>query len=75
MPIASSMLAPHLDGVNPETSSLGPKVESVENYNGLCNNLLRQPEQYTGSLGELGAGEAERALEVGGYAVELGAGG
>ena len=69
------MLAPNLDGVNPETSSLGPKVESVENDNGLCNNLLRQPEQYAGSLGELGSGEAEGVLEVGGYAVELGTGG
>ena len=74
MPIASSTLVPHLYGVNPKTSSLGPKVESVEDDNGLCNNLLRQPEQYAGSLGELGAGESERALEVGGYAVELGAG-
>ena len=74
MPKASLMLVPHLYGINPEASSLGPKVESVENDNGLCNNLLRQPEQYAGSLGELGTGEAERALEVGGYAVELGAG-
>ena len=75
MPIASLMLVPHLYGVDPETSPLGPKVESVEDDNGLCDNLLRQPEQYAGSLGELGSGEAERALEVGGYTVELGAGG
>ena len=69
------MLVPHLYGVDPETSPFGPKVESVEDDNCLCDNLLRQPEQYAGSLGELGSGEAERALEVGGYAVELGAGG
>ena len=75
MPIASLVLVPHLYGVDPETSALGPKVESVEDDNGLCDDLLRQPEEYAGGLGELGAGEAERALEVGGYAVELGAGG
>ena len=75
MPMASLMLVSHLYGVDPETSSLGPQVESVEDDNGLCDNFLRQPEQDAGSLGQLGAGEAKRALEVGGYAVELGAGG
>lgn len=65
---------PHLQRVNPEATSLRPNVESLEDDNGLRNDLLRQPEQDTGSLGELGAREAKRALEVGGYAIELGAG-
>ena len=75
MPMAKlDVWCPHLHGVDPETSSLGPEVESVEDDDGLCDDLLRQAEEDAGGLGELGAGEAEGALEVGGDAVELGAG-
>ena len=65
------MLMSHLYSNDPETSTLGPNVEPVENDNGLRDNVLWQPEQNTCSLRELGAGEAKRALEVCGYAIEL----
>ena len=68
-------MLPHLHRIDPEASPLGPQVESVKDDDSLCDDLLRQPEQYAGSLGELGAGEAERALEVCGDAIKLGAGG
>lgn len=63
----------HLYCIKPKTSTLGPNVEPVEDDNGLRDNVLRQPEQNTCSLREPGAGEAKRALEVYGYAIELGA--
>ena len=63
----------HLDRVDPETPALGPGVESGEYDDGLRGDVLRQPEQDAGRLGELGAGEAEGALQGGGDAVELGA--
>lgn len=66
-------LVPHLHRIDPEASSFRPNIESVEDDNSLRNNLLRQPKQYAGSLGELGAGEAKRALEIRGYAIKLGA--
>ena len=65
---------PHLDRIDLEASSLGPNVESVKDDNGLRNDLLRQPEQYAGSLGELGAGKAKGVLEMRGNAIKLGAG-
>lgn len=68
-------MLPHLHRIDPEASSLRPQVESVKDDNGLRDDVLRQPEQYAGSLGELGAGEADRALEIRGYAIKLGAGG
>lgn len=63
----------HLDRIDPKTPPLGPDIESVEDDNRLRDDLLRQPEQDAGRLRELGAGEAEGALEGGGHAVELGA--
>lgn len=65
----------HLDRINPKTPPLGPDIEPVEYNNRLRDDLLRQPEQDAGRLRELGAGEAEGALEGRGHAVELGAGG
>lgn len=69
------MLVPHLHRIDPEASSLRPKIESVKDDNGLRDDLLRQPEQYAGSLGEFRAGEAKRTLEIRRYAIKLGAGG
>ena len=69
------MLVSHRHRAEPEASSFGTNVETIEDDNGLRDDLLWQPEEYAGSLGELGAGEAERALEVGGYPIKLGAGG
>lgn len=66
-------LQPHLNRIDLEASSLGTNVESIKDDNGLRDDLLRQPEQYAGSLGELGAGEAKGALEIRGYAIKLGA--
>lgn len=65
---------PHLNRIDLEASSLGPNVESVKDDNGLRNDLLRQPKQYAGSLGELGTGKAKGALEIRRKAIKLGAG-
>lgn len=63
----------YLDRIDPETPPLGPDIEPVKDDNGLRDDLLRKPEQDARRLRELGAGEAEGALEGGGHAVELGA--
>ena len=69
------MLVLHLDSIDSEAPSLGANVESVQDDNGLRNDVLGQPEQDAGSLGELGAGEAKRAFEFRRHAIKLGAGG
>ena len=56
------MVISHLHSVDPETAPFGSNAESVEDDNGLRDDLLWETEQDAGGLGELGAGEAERAL-------------
>lgn len=52
------------------TPTLTTNPEPQVYHNRLCDDILRQAQQYASCLCELGAGIADRHLQVGGYAVK-----
>ena len=61
----------HFDSINPEASPFSTHVESVEDYDSLSDDLLRQSEEYSSSLSELRSSITERGFEVWIDAIEL----